>query len=223
MPRGRARPCLRPWPSQLASQSPSIHLCHKPSSPPSAAPGGHAACGGRRLVPAGRRAPGGGAAWLGSRSPSILRPGAGWRHHPKVVSGWDRAGPGLLLAGTPSCSMPGGARVASPGEPPPRRSPPVDQARRHGAAPPAAPAGPSGPLRPRALTLTAWNGRCRHHCSFSDSCPGLIWRTDSSGRPRSRTLASRPCRAAWSTMGPQIRAWPGASPLTWRPSNQLDQ
>jgi hypothetical protein len=200
----------------LASESQSIHIVLNRRVPLSAAPGGHAA---PRLSTGARRALGRRGRMVGSRSLSIVLPGPAWG----ITHRWCRGG--ILRAGSPagrSTSAPCLAAhgCVSPGEQPPRRSPPVDQAGRQAAAPPA---GPSRPLRPQALTLTAWNGRCWHHCSFSESCSGLICWTDSSGRPRSRTLASRPCRAAWSTMGPVIRVWPGASLLTWRPSNQLDQ
>jgi hypothetical protein len=43
------------------------------------------------------------------------------------------------------------------------------------------------------------------------------------GRPKSRILASRPCRAAWSATGPAMVVWPAWSLLTCRPSNQADQ
>jgi hypothetical protein len=48
--------------------------------------------------------------------------------------------------------------------------------------------------------------------------------TDSSSRPKSRTLASRPCSAACSVTGPEIVVVSVlGSPLTTRPSNQADQ
>ena len=58
-------------------------------------------------------------------------------------------------------------------------------------------------------------------------CPvgwsGSTWVTDSSGRPRSRTLASRPCSAAWSTTGPWRTVVPSPSWLRVIPSNRAAQ
>jgi hypothetical protein len=36
-------------------------------------------------------------------------------------------------------------------------------------------------------------------------------------------LASRPCSAAWSAMGPAMVVWPRSSLVICRPSNQADQ
>src|SRR5215207_9326174 len=63
-------------------------------------------------------------------------------------------------------------------------------------------------------------------CGMAASCrdqSGSIWRTESSGRPRSRILASRPWRAGWSVTGPAMVVTPWSSLLTCKPSNQADQ
>jgi FAD/FMN-containing dehydrogenase len=52
---------------------------------------------------------------------------------------------------------------------------------------------------------------------------GSVRRTSSKSRPRSRTLASRPCRAAWSATGPAMVVWPCSSLVISSPSNQADQ
>ena len=46
---------------------------------------------------------------------------------------------------------------------------------------------------------------------------------ESSGRPRSRTFASRPCRADWSAIGPERTVSPFSLRVTFTPSNHSDQ
>ena len=52
---------------------------------------------------------------------------------------------------------------------------------------------------------------------------GLVWVTEGSGSPRSRSLCSSPCSAAWSATGPRRTV---VSSVVWersRPSSHVDQ
>src|SRR5947209_19393760 len=51
----------------------------------------------------------------------------------------------------------------------------------------------------------------------------VLRRTAINGKPRSRTLPSRPCSAAWSTTGPLSSVGPSISWVTLSPSNQSAQ
>jgi hypothetical protein len=84
--------------------------------------------------------------------------------------------------------------------------------------PPGDPALPT----PRRCCLAPWDRSMLHRVT-SMAVVGSVRRTWSSSRPRSRTLAGRPCRAAWSATGPVTVVWLRSSQLTWRPSNQADQ
>ena len=62
--------------------------------------------------------------------------------------------------------------------------------------------------RPRVVGL-AFSGSCRR------------WVTETSGRPRSRTFSSSPCRAAWSVTSPRMSVSPPSGTIA-SPSNQAD-
>src|SRR5438067_7249506 len=61
---------------------------------------------------------------------------------------------------------------------------------------------------------------CYFHCSVPFICLGSICVTAIKGRPKSRTLLSKPCSAAWSITEPRITVVPSHSWVRLSPSNQ---